>query len=299
MEHTPVRSTIAPTPIRRARVALFASLGALAALASGCHSALEPTAAERHASFRTQQNAFTGDAVRAILQTCLVIGAETGYPAPALDPGSGSISLSHAPEGAYSQGLAVGVDAGGYLLTAGHVLRETNYVIGWIDGRLQLRRARVVYRGGPAGSGADFAVVRIDGTLDYVARYGKAPERNDRVFAVVCNRGVSGVGGQLDLAGGAVLDGGADALGRVNPVITTDIPLWFGDSGGPLLSGAGTLVGVNSAMEFTMFAGSRVFGGYKRLSFFPGEALIRRIISDDRMKRPVPVESPLPPALRR
>jgi S1-C subfamily serine protease len=298
MEQTPGRSNAVPNPIGHARAPLLASLCFLA-FAAGCQTALEPSAAERHASFRTQQNAFTGDTVRAILQTCLVIGTGTGSAAPELDPGSGSVSLPHAPEGAYSQGLAVGVDPGGYLLTAGHVLREKNYVIGWIDGRLQIRRARVVFRGGPAGSGADFAVVSIDGKLDYVARYGRAPGRNDPVFAVVCNRGGSGVGGQLDLAGGAVLEGGADSHGRVDPVITTDIPLWFGDSGGPLLSGAGEFVGVNSAMEFSIFAGSRVFGGYKRLSFYPEEALIRRIVSEDRLKGPAQPDSPPTPPLGR
>ena len=99
---------------------------------------------ERRASFRVQERAFTGDSIHATLQTYLVIAAGPNAPEPALNPESGGIFLPPAPDGTYTQGLSVGVDPAGYLLTAAHVLRERNFVIGWIDGRLEILPARVL-----------------------------------------------------------------------------------------------------------------------------------------------------------
>jgi hypothetical protein len=104
------------------------------------------------------------------------------------------------------------------------------------------------------------------------------------VFAVVCDRSGAGIGGELDLAGGTVLGGGRDSSGGLDPVISTDVPLWHGDSGGPLLSGTGDLVGVNSAIEFTWFGRREILGGYRRLSYFPDAGLVRRVIAADEAK---------------
>jgi S1-C subfamily serine protease len=263
---------------------LLVLLSAAPPFLAGCLSPPEPSERERRASFRVQERAFTGDSIHATLQTYLVIAAGPNAPEPALNPESGGIFLPPAPDGTYTQGLSVGVDPAGYLLTAAHVLRERNFVIGWIDGRLEILPARVLFSSGP-GSG-DLAVIRVDGKLDYFARFGAAPARNDRVFAVVCNRGTSGIGGHLDLAGGIVLRGGVDPSGHLDPVISTDVPLWHGDSGGPLLSGAGDLIGVNSAIEFTWFGPREFLGGFNRLSYFPDEGLVRRIIADDKAMAP-------------
>jgi S1-C subfamily serine protease len=261
---------------------LFALPSAASLFLAGCVSAPEPSAQERHASFRVQERAFTGESIHTILQTYLVIAAAPHAPEPTLDPKSGNLSIPPSPEGTYTQGLCVGVDPAGYLLTAAHVLREANFVVGWIDGRLQIRAARVLVANGPRNGGADLAIIKIGGHLDYWARFGKAPARKERVFAVVCDRRPSGIGGALDVAGGTVLDGGTDSSGHVEPVISTDVPLWHGDSGGPLLSGAGDLIGINSAIEFTWFGSGNVLGGFKRLSYFPDESLVRSVIAADK-----------------
>jgi S1-C subfamily serine protease len=270
----------------RRQLVLFALSSAASLFLAGCVSPPEPSTQERLASFRVQERAFTGESIHAILQTYLVIAAAPHAPEPTLDPRSGSISIPPSPEGTYTQGLCVGVDRDGYLLTAAHVLREANFVVGWIDGRLQIRPARVLVKNGPRNGGADLAIIKIGGHLDYCARFGSAPARKERVFAVVCNRRPSGIGGALDLAGGTVLDGGTDSSGHVEPVISTDVPLWHGDSGGPLLSGAGDLIGINSAIEFTWFGNGDILGGFRRLSYFPDEGLVRRVIAADRARGP-------------
>ncbi len=273
-----------PGPTLQIHPALFAALASAALLVAGCHSALEPSVHERFASFRQQQRAFVGDPIAVVLETYLVIAGGPGAWQPSIDSATGALRLPPAPQGAYVQGLGVGIDPGGYLLTARHVLRERLFVVGWINGRLDVRPASVVAMGAPSIARADFAVVRIPGRLDYTARYGMAPRRGDPVFAVVCNRGRDDIGGELGLAGGTVVDGGLDASGRTDPLIATDIPLWHGDSGGPLLSSAGNFVGINSAIEFSWLSG----GYFKRLSFYPEEALVRRIIAADKARGPGP-----------
>ncbi|HEY5080223.1 MAG TPA: S1C family serine protease [Opitutaceae bacterium] len=261
---------------------LLAVLSGTTSFIAGCKSAPEPSVRDRRSSFRAQQRAFTGDSIHSILQTFLLIASAQDSPDPKLDPGSGGIFLAPAPQGAFTQGLCVGVDPDGYLLTAGHVLREKNYVVGWMEGRLQIQPARVIIRSGQGDGASELAVIQVERHLDYCARFGAAPAVNDPVFAVVCNRTPSGIGGALDLAGGIVLDGGRDPSGRVRRAIGTDVPLWHGDSGGPLLSGAGDLVGINSAIEFAWFGNRNFLGGFRRLSYFPDEGLVRRVISADK-----------------
>jgi S1-C subfamily serine protease len=262
---------------------LFLVASAVAFL-PGCQSAPEPSVRERRESFRMQQRAFKGDSVHSILQTYLVIAGGPNLAQPSLDAKTGSLYLPPAPEGTYTQGLSVGIDPDGYLLTAGHVLRERNFVVGWIDGRLEIRLARVLMRSGSRDTGGDLAVISVGGKLDYFAHVGSAPARDDRVFAVVCNRGHSAIGGELDLAGGILLEGGRDSEGHVNPVIRTDVPLWHGDSGGPLLSAAGELIGINSAIEFTWFGRREILGGFNRISYFPDDGLVEGVIAADKAK---------------
>ena len=125
-------------------------------------------------------------------------------------------------------------------------------------------------------------MIRVDGRPDYCARFGEIPSVGEPVFAVVANRPPNGIGGALDLAGGTILDEGPDHSGGPGPVIVTDVPLWHGDSGGPLFSGAGELVGINSAIQFTWFGRRSVLGGYSRVSYYADERLIRRAIADDK-----------------
>ncbi len=261
-------------------LAIFLPLAA--ALVGGCLSPPEPNLQQRGMSFRLRQKEFKADSVATVLQTCLVIAAGRDAREPALDPRTGQIAIPPAPDGTYTQGLCVAVDPAGYLLTAAHVLREQDFVIGWFGGALRILPARMVPAIGPALLGADLAVIRVEGRPDYCAHLGTIPAMGDPVFAVVCNRLPKGIGGALDLAGGTVLDEEPDPTGGNGQVIGTDVPLWHGDSGGPLFTGAGDLVGINSAIKFSWFGKRQVLGGFSRVSFFPDEGSVRQVIAADR-----------------
>jgi S1-C subfamily serine protease len=249
-------------------------LAALAALllAAGCQSVLEPSAADRRASFRNQKDAFTGDSVRCILETYLVIACDEGVPDPTYDSVYGKIHLPPLPQGSFAQGLAVGIDPAGYLLTARHLVRAKTFVLGWIDGRPAIRRAVAV-----AAPGADVAILRISGRLDYWARIGGLPRVGDAVFAVVCDRTGVEVGGRLRLAGGSVLEAWSGSHGPER--VATDVPLWHGDSGGPLLAANGDLVAINSALHFSLLARGRLLGDYERISFLLDPAVVQGAVS--------------------
>jgi S1-C subfamily serine protease len=269
-----------------ARTLLPLAPAALALSISGCHAALEPTARDRHNSFALQRAAFRGDTVQATLQTYLVIGAGAAVAPPTLDRGTGSLRVAAAAPGAYAQGLAVGVDPSGYLLTARHILRERTYVVGWMNGRLDILPGRVVAAGPPGKPAGDIALIAVDATLDFCARFGAPPARGDTVFAVVCDHSPGGIGGELGMAAGTVLGAAAPGAGR--PLIATDVPLWYGDSGGPLLSAGGELVGLNSAIHFAWAEGGQVVGDYVRYSCPADGARTVRVIAEDRAARGPP-----------
>jgi S1-C subfamily serine protease len=269
------------TPKRAARTLVLA---ALAVALAGCHSVLEPTLAERRSSFTRASRAYLADTLAPLLETYYVIAAGPGRRAPVLDSPTGRVSLPDPTPGAYSEGLAVGVDRAGYLLTARHILRSSTYVIGWMDGRLSIRPARVVALGRPSDRDEDSAVIAVDAPLDYCAHFGAFPAKGDAVFAVICNHPEGRIGGELGMAAGAVLEA-AGAGGRGPSLIATDVPLWFGDSGGPLLSASGNLVGVNSAIRFAWSAGGRVLGDYVRYSCVADGPFVRTVIAADRARR--------------
>ena len=61
-------------------------------------------------------------------------------------------------------------------------------------------------------------------------------------------------------------------------LIDTDLPLWHGDSGGPLLSGDGRLIGVFTEY-FWWFDVSRK---WRTTFFFPNREFVQGLIARDR-----------------
>lgn len=251
-------------------------LAALAALLAGCHEALEPTRQERIESFRLVQGTYAGDSLGSILSTFLVVGTARDAAPPWLDPSSGAFSVPAVPPGSVSQGLATAVDRAGYLVTAAHLLRERTYVVGWMGGRLQLREARVVRSG--IGAGRDLALLAVPVPTDASTALGAPPRRGDPVFAVVCNRAQGSIGGELCMAAGRVLDAAPGS-------VSSTVPLWYGDSGGPLLSADGALVGVNTSIRFAWVEAGELVAGYARLSVAPDAAELSSAIGDDKARR--------------
>lgn len=238
-------------------------------LLAGCHAVLEPTAEERRSSFETVKRTIYVDCGPVVSATCLVIGAAEGAAPPLVDRVTGTITLPKAPAGTYSQGLGFSIHPFGYLLTARHVLRPTTYVVGWTGGFPTLHRARVVAEG--VDLGEDVSLLSIDAPLDFWIPIGPTPDLGDPVIAAVCNRGKAEVGGQIEMAAGTLCD-----AGRPGRLVGSDVPLWYGDSGGPLLRQEGSAFGVNSALRFSYRRGT-----YVRISSLINVERVRKAEQDD------------------
>jgi S1-C subfamily serine protease len=243
-----------------------------AAILCGCQSRLNPSDQLRHASYVGQQELFTGnkDAVRR--QTYIIFSGRPEFEVT-LDPQTGSVHWSGGAKG-FSSGLAASVAGDGYLVTTAHALNETNYAFGWINDRMDVRPARVVFKR-PPNTRADVALIKVDGDLGRPAVAGKLPEAGDHVFALVCNR--HGTQLEIAFAGGTVTGINRDPLRGPIDLIETDVPLRHGDSGGPLLSSAGQLVGINSGVSFTWLR-------YWSDSLYPDNGFIQHLVEEDRIR---------------
>lgn len=250
----------------------------MAVLGAGCRIA-QPTATARRASY--DRALFAGDERVALRQTCFLIAGDEGLEPPKYDPAAGTIQVaSRGGPAALHQGLAVAVAADGYLLTAGHVLGARNYVLASFADGADVRPARVVYRRDSAIHG-DVALLKVEGRFPEPVAMGEA-RIGDRVFAVVCD-GDEAVGGTLGFISGIVqrkrVDRGDRANGPVR-LIDTDLPVRKGDSGGPVFSAAGQLVGVTTGFRYEWYLFfSRYYSG---IAFVPDRATIESLIAADR-----------------
>ena len=245
---------------------LLALLGAAAAC--GCRSPQDPSAELRHASYAWCENLFAGNKVAAKRQTFVVFSGGAQFRAT-LDSATGTVH-GFTGKQPYASGLAVGIEPDGYLVTAAHVLSKTNFVLGWFDGKVDLRSARVVFKRDKR-TDADFALIKADGRLDHCAIVGQTPTSGDRVYAIVCYRKHPSL--TIDFAGGKFLGMGAGSLAGSLHLIETDVPLARGDSGGPLLSSGGQLIGINTLRKQWSY------------SYYPDREFIQQLIKHDRSSR--------------
>ena len=177
-----------------------------------------------------------------------------------------------------NRGLATGLDTDGYLMTAGHVLRAKTFVLGWFDGRIDLRPARVVFRS-DFKRPADVAVLKVEGKLDHSAIFSDKPQVGEQVFAVACYYESGEMGGVINFTGGTVDGVIKGPTGSSVDLINTDVPLWRGDSGGPLISGDGRLIGVFTEYNY-WWCGFRQ--KWRTTFFHPDKDFIQSLIARDR-----------------
>ena len=257
---------------------------AVAALATmcGCSSlelVFKPSDRARHASFAHSQALFAADPDAAMHQTFIVLSGDWETETPYLDAKSEIVIFPPTKnKQPISRALAIGLESDGYLLTAGHAVGATNFVWGEFDGRVDVRPARVVYRR-DSKIHADVALIKVASTLDHCATYGDAPKVGDGSFAVVAYRERKPMDVNLGFAAGTVRRVRKDPSGSVGELIDTDVPLWYGDSGGPLFSSTGQLIGIATGYQFEWYG---VYWKYRRIYFFPEERFIRGLIARDR-----------------
>ncbi len=242
----------------------------------GCKTLLQPSDRTRYSAYTARKSAFHGDEKAAIRQTYFVFSYDQTAEPPIYDPKTRKIKTPEGTGEFFSQGLAVGIGHDGYLITAGHVLGKYNYVFGWLDDQLQLKPCRIIVCENDPDSDLDFALIKVEGTIEKPVGISAAPKANDPVFAVVCYREK---GRRLGLTAGSVLDIQPPASGEAIHLINTDLPLWRGDSGGPVLSDSGELIGITTGGHYRW----RITGySFKKLCFLPEKDFVHDLVAQDR-----------------
>lgn len=250
-------------------------------LVCGCHSMFKPSDRERRDAYAFYQDQFAGDSTRATRSTYILFSLDDESTVPQIDNDHAQVHFSFDRPVALGQGLAVGIEPDGYLLTAGHVVGTNIYVMGWFDGRIDLKPARCIYRRNEEH--ADAAVLKVDASLDYPVDFSGPPQTNDTVFAVVGHRNRDNNDLEIGFTAGKVVSLHVDPSGGPVQLVNTTVPLWKGDSGGPVLNRNGQLVGITTGFryEWRFFKGTTY-----RFSFRPEPALIENIVREDRERRP-------------
>jgi len=234
----------------------------------GCRSSQDPSDELRHASYIWSASFFTGSKDEAKRQTYLVFSGGADFTVR-MDSRTGTVH-GNTGEQPLVSGLATAIEPDGYLVTAAHILNKNIFVLGWFGDKLDLRSARVVFqRDKPID--ADFALIKADGKSDHCAILGQRPAGGDRVYAVVCYRNDTPM--TIDFASGRVLRVMPNSHGAALDVVESSVPLARGDSGGPLLSSNGRLIGVNALRRQWSY------------SFYPDPELIRHLVEQDRSSR--------------
>jgi len=246
-----------------------------ATMMCGCRSPQDPSDAVRHASYIHCRSLFTGNNEAAKRQTYIVFSGGPQFRAT-MDRQTGTVNWFAGKKG-FSTGLAIGFEADGYLVTVAHALNTNIFVIGWFDGKMDMKPARVVFKGN-SNTHADLALIKTEGNLDTCCILGEGPRSGDQVFAIVCYRNSNNTDWDIDFAGGKVLGIAPDPLRGSLRSIRTDVPLARGDSGGPLLSISGQLIGVNRRIGFTLRK-------HWSDSFYPDKEFIQRLVKEDRSSR--------------
>lgn len=219
----------------------------MAALAGGCTIPQPPSSQKRRASFEHLRGEIRGNPDEWKRRTYLVFSGGPEFRLR-VNKGTGAIEFTGAADG-FSIGMGAGLTGNGSIVTSAHVLRSVSnvHVFGWLSGTTSSAPARVVFQQQDDGH-AGVAVLQVDAVTQYFSDRGSIPEPGTAVFAVVCHRDGSALA--LDLAGGRVIGPRNAAPDAVLSIITSDLPLISGDSGGPLISAEGRLLGINAGITY-------------------------------------------------
>ena len=253
----------------------------LAGLAA-CEAWVRPSREARIAAAEAGAAHFAGrlDGLR---RSVFIVLSGDGDEPPVLVARGGRVEVD-AGAGPRTSALACGVAGDGYLLTAAHVLGRHNWVLGWMGGALGIRPARVVERRDYGAPGAEFAVLRVGAPLDSPLPPAEQGGAAGEIYAMAAERGAGG--GIECLAGRAVGYSGA-AGGGACLVLRAEMPTGHGDSGGPVLTPDGALIGVDIGWEVAAPHPRPV-----RTVCCPNPAVIRAIIERDRLGHPREVPPP-------
>lgn len=185
---------------------------------------------------------------------------------------------SQAPEDA-DGGSAAPIAPDGYFLTADHVLSRMAgrnvFLIYGQGGKLAPAKARVVWR----SESSDLALLHVPAKTPYYYHWTAADKwlpAGNRIIHGGISTGFKSSEGKL-----------STGLSPENPLTHTrkfkmDIPLQPGDSGGPVVDAYGSLIGINSAVEFLVPMETAFFVDSEGCR--PNTRMIETLIEKDRTR---------------
>jgi len=230
---------------------LLAATGAVLLGACGPGCAHHVTPEIRRTSFAPHAAATIGDRPVAeflLARTAILMaGANVDRPAdPASAPSAPERELT--PGDGLGFGTATAIDPRGYLLTASHcVSRGPVYLVfSTARGHPRIERARVVWQGDFARNEPDLALLRIMHRLDATLEWAAEFKRGDPVFAAGLNYDQTFHFDSGCVAGEVTRIAHHAETAFPHDHVFHQAPLHSGDSGGPLTTTAGRLIGINT-----------------------------------------------------
>jgi S1-C subfamily serine protease len=264
-------------------------------LLGGCSLATQPTDVERTRSFQAYQfSQIDGQTLESFVRgrTAVIL---SGMPiAGATAQGETmTIDLARRSSESLEIGHACAIASDGYFLTADHCLEGSIHYLVWSDGRMaHIAEPRIVAREFDATTHLDLAVIHVDATLAKVFEWSDEGDLTaGRAAIAVGFRELRKLGEHrgsllpMFLAGKitGVLPCGAEAR-----IVRSDLPFRNGDSGGPLISADGKLLGVHSYSVTDWFK-APVAGAVR-----PDLGWVDRVLGKDRGVREVDLKLSLP-----
>ena len=207
--------------------------------------------------------------------------------------------LVSSPNGSVGSGAAV--DQRGYLVTAAHAVSEhVAFVQIWrnLPKKNSSRKpawsseeAHIVWRGDIGKGEPDLAVLYVARPPEWVFEWSSEPRPNEPAVSAGLNYAKDYSGGfSSGAAAGKLLDSKPRKSATPHWILVIgNLPLHSGDSGGPLITPAGRLVGVNFAAGSFLRPGlspPRLQRSWISHAARPDLLWLRQIIDEDYAKRP-------------
>ena len=263
---------------------------AAAALLAGCFGPISATDSRRSVSFRPYVDSqYDGQSLSLYLRRCTAMiingvdirSARSSGQTITLDLNAPSaLAFPHG-----TVGLAAAIELDGYFLTASHCLGHgVNYLI-YSDGQsARIAIPRLVSSAPHRPWTIDAAIIHIDATLPCVFTWSSDHQLDPNIPALAVGLGHSFTfTHRMLFLRETCLAGHVTAIrGQVGDTRTvlSDIPIRPGDSGGPLLTSTGVLLGVNT------FITGDWLNAQSSAAIRPDPAWVARTIQADRDRRP-------------
>jgi hypothetical protein len=148
--------------------------------------------------------------------------------------------------------VATAIDRRGYFLTAAHCLKGPVWLVFPKDGKMQLKQARVIWRGNEKKGGPDLALLCVSCPISQSFQWATELTNGSPVVDLGSSKDEQfGVLKPQCMAGRLLKVSGASSKGTWDYTeVTHSSPLCPGDSGGPLVLSDGRLVGINVSGYF-------------------------------------------------